>query len=210
MTIRKDNLIAGDFPRLTDGIFLEVDARIYLRGDALGRVDKSVPTTGTAGGGNTGNGTMINVEGKSNTLTGTYTAICTAIAANGGTFSFQDPNSSFLPDITVGTTYDNQHMTLDIVDSTTDFALGDSFTIAVVVGSKQYKLADSAAVDGSEVVRLILNDISVDATAIAQAADGYKTGSFNESEINFGGTDSIEDHRDAMWQKSLFTALNEK
>lgn len=90
----------------------------------------TVPTTGTAGT-NTGNGTCTAVTKGIAIQNGTYTLTCTATATDGGTFSVTAPDSTDLGDATVGTPFTSTHINFTINDGSTDFALADSFTIAV-------------------------------------------------------------------------------
>ena len=60
----------------------------------LGKITAgTVPTTGTAGGGNTGNGTCTVVTGGVNVQVGTYTLTCIQAVAHGGVFSVVNPSS---------------------------------------------------------------------------------------------------------------------
>lgn len=124
-------------------------AQSLVVGEVVGKVGIAVPTTGTAGT-NTGNGTMTGVSGGSKTQKGTYTAKCITAAANGGTFRVEAPDGSALPDAVVGTAYVNAQINLTINDGSTDFAVNDTFTIAVADGSGKVVAVDFAAVDGSQ------------------------------------------------------------
>lgn len=113
----------------------------------IGLITVSVPTTGTAGT-NTGNGTCGSVAGKANTIPETFTLKCTATATNGGTFSVVGSKTGRLKDASVGVAYDSEYIGFTIADGTTDFAVGDSFTIAVTAGSGKAVALDPDGVDG--------------------------------------------------------------
>ena len=62
-------------------------------------VTEGVPNTSSVAGG-TGNGTMLQVEGRPDTKIGSYVIQCTELVTNGGKFSVTDPDG-----IEVGTAY---------------------------------------------------------------------------------------------------------
>lgn len=119
-------------------------------GAVIGKITHAVPTTGTADGGNTGNGTCTGVTGGDDVQVGTYTLECVAAAANGGTFKVTAPNGEALPDAEVGTAFSNEQLNFTINDGSTDFVVGDKFTIEVAAGSGKVTEIDFTAVDGSE------------------------------------------------------------
>ncbi len=119
-------------------------------GSVIGKVSKSGPTTGTAGTGNTGNGTCTDVSLGPNAQIGTYTLLCIASATNGGTFEVQAPDGTTLGQAKVGVAYTNPHINFTLNDGATDFAVGDTFTIAVTAGSGKVKPIDFSAVDGTQ------------------------------------------------------------
>lgn len=116
--------------------------------EVVGKVTKSTPTTGTAGT-NTGNGTCTSVTAGKQAKLGTYTLTCTAAATNGGTFKVVSPDGDALANATVGTAYTSEQLNFTLNDGATDFAVGDSFTIAVAAGSGKVVAYDQDAVDGS-------------------------------------------------------------
>ena len=63
-------------------------------------VSIGVPTTGSATAGNTGSGTLIQVESRRSLKKGKYTITCTQAIANGGKFSVVDPDG-----IAIGSTH---------------------------------------------------------------------------------------------------------
>jgi hypothetical protein len=119
-------------------------------GAVVGKVTKSIPATGTAGGSNTGDGTCTDVTGGDKAEIGTYTLTCVAAAADGGTFAVVAPNGEALPDAEVGTAYANEQINFTINDGATDFAVDDTFTITVGEGSGKVVEIGFTAVDGSQ------------------------------------------------------------
>ena len=119
-------------------------------GSVLGQVTiGTVPTTGTAGGGNTGNGTMTSVTGGASPKVGDYTMTCVGLDTNGGVFSVKDPAGQALPAAAVGVAYTSDQINFTINDGATDFAVGDTFTVTVPVGGLQYRAVNFSGVDGS-------------------------------------------------------------
>lgn len=90
-----DNLIGGDKKLVTESAVI-LSGQNLKRGTVLGKVTMAVPTTGTADGGNTGNGTVTQVAGRSETLHGVYTLTCVEAITNGGKFQITDPNGNSL------------------------------------------------------------------------------------------------------------------
>ncbi len=167
-------------------------------------VTEGVPNTGTADGGNTGNGTVTVVEGRRGLKIGTYTVECTVAVTNGGTFKVTNPDSADIQTgivIPVGAGNDiafaNDEIAGLITDGSTDFAVGDKFTIATTINPRQVLLLDKAATDGSSEPYAILTE-DKDASVSAQATIGYLSGQFNERKLIFAAGTDIEDVRDKM------------
>jgi hypothetical protein len=120
-----------------------------IMGEVVGKITKSIPTTGTAGT-NTGGGTCTSVSGGAKTKIGKYMLVCTATATNGGTFRVVDPEGYMLPNAVVGTAYNHEQIKFILNDGTPDFVVNDSFIIEVMEGPGKVKAIDFAAVDGSQ------------------------------------------------------------
>ena len=121
-----------------------------LMGAVIGKVKSACPTTGTADGGNTGDGTCTGVAAGAQVKLGAYTLTCIAAAANAGDFEVRDPDDYTLGQATVGSAYASEQINFTLNDGSTDFAVGDKFTIAVTAGSGKMKKIDYAGVDGTE------------------------------------------------------------
>lgn len=145
-------------------------------GSVLGQVTAgTVPTTGTAGGGNTGNGTMASVTGGKNVKVGTYTMTCVGESANAGTFAVEDPDGEALASAAVGVAYTSGQINFTIADGGTDFDLGDTFTVAVPAGGEQYRAINVSGVDGSGVAAG-LSFSTYDASASGDRTVSYTSG----------------------------------
>lgn len=86
---------------------------------------------GTIGGTRTGNGTLTAIEASPTAVTETWTLTCTAAAADGGAFSVVGSVTGSAGSATVGTPFSHAKIGFLINDGTTDFVVGDTFTIPV-------------------------------------------------------------------------------
>ena len=138
-------------------------------GHVLGKVAVGT-ATGAAVSGNTGNGAISAVSAGATAKAGVYTANLIEPAANGGTFSVEDPDGVNVGTAVVGTPFAGP-VNFTIADGATDFVAGDRFTITVAAGSGKYKEYNPPNTDGSETaVALLLDNVdatSADVTAVA-------------------------------------------
>lgn len=134
-------------------------------------------------------GTPDFVSGEGFDVTVTFTD---TVATNGGVFSVIDPDGVALANATVGTPYVGA-INFTITDDDPDFAVGDSFTIAVVAGSGLAVLADNSKVDGSQFADCILA-VETDTTDGNVVQEAYASGHFNSKALTFGGNDTAADH----------------
>lgn len=130
-------------------------------GHVLGKVAVGT-ATGAAVSGNTGNGTIGTVSAGATAKAGVYTATCIEPAANGGTFTVEDPDGVNVGTAAVGSAFTGP-VVFTIADGATDFVAGDRFTITVAAGSGKYKEYNPANTDGSQIAVALLLD-AVDAT----------------------------------------------
>lgn len=142
----------------------------------LGKITAgTVPTTGTAGGGNTGNGTMTSVTGGKNVKVGTYTITCIASETNLGAWAVKDPDGEGLPGAVTGTAYTSGQINFTINDGATDFVAGDTFTVTVPAGGGQCRAINFSGVDGSGVAYGLAFD-AYDASASGERTVAYTSG----------------------------------
>lgn len=176
----------ANFPFILAGLSLVRDGLTLLQ-DAgrvaalavytvMARVAVTVPTTGTADAGNTGNGTVTGVALIAGTLprAGTWVLECTAAVLNGGTFKLTDPGGNIIRNnlvLTAGagvaTTFYIPEVGLKfiITDGATDFIVGDKFTIAATASGKWVPF-NPDAVNGGQIPRGILLVDNVTAAAL--------------------------------------------
>lgn len=206
-----DNLRAGDFPMITDEEIIASGAGALPRGRVLGRINiGTVPSTGTADGGNTGDGTVTVVTGGVDTIGGIYTIECTVAITNSGTFKLVSPLGLILATGTItagagGTlVIVNDELNFTVTDGSTDFAVGDKFTVTIPAGSGKYTSVDSTAVDGSAAARAVLLQAADATSADVTHTPVALTGEFEVSALSFGGTDTAATHREYMRRYNMF------
>ncbi len=185
MTVLHEGQHTGEFIVTEANGSLSRDAAIILIGQklqpghVLGKV--SVGTAiGAAVSGNTGNGAISAISAGTSAKAGIYVVTCIEPAANGGTFTVEDPDGVTVGTATVGTAFAGP-VAFTIGDGTTDFVAGDRFTITVAAGPGKYKEYNPANTDGSQTAVAILYD-DVDATS------GDQTGVIiaRQAEVNAG------------------------
>lgn len=203
-TFAYDNLIAGDFPRVTGAVVVASGGGALAAGTVLGLADL-VAGTPAAGASNTaGTGTMGTVTLGGQAVVGTYRAVCTAKVAGHGTFAVYAPDGSRLADASGDVAYTSGHVNFTIAVTATDYEVGDLFTVAVsAAASPKAKAVDSTAVDGSQRPYAVLAE-AVDATSADKTAPVYLSGEFNEDALAFGGTDTIATHRAALRALNIY------
>jgi hypothetical protein len=165
----------------------------------------TIPTTGTADVGNTGDGTVTAVAAAAGgvPVVGDYTLECTFAVANGGVFKLTDPNTNIVADnltLRVGagllTTFVEAGMTFTVTDGATDFAAGDKFTITTTANGKLVPF-DATAVDGSEIpVGIFMGeDITAAALVAGDVVDNpvvFNGMKFDEDKLVFdNGSDTL-------------------
>ncbi|MBP2655883.1 MAG: hypothetical protein H6Q73_3452 [Firmicutes bacterium] len=192
-----DGLIGGCDPAvLTENVTIVSGAGALKRGTVLGKITKGAITAAAKTAGNTGDGTCETLSLGTEAKVGVYKVACTTAATEGGTFSVIDPDGFRLTDATVGTAYTGV-INFTLTDGSTDFVVGDEFDITVAAGSGKYKIVNSVNTDGSQTAKRILA-YAVDATSADVIGTVYQRGMFNRENLIFGGTDTSDDHEDAL------------
>jgi hypothetical protein len=177
-------------PYKTDEATLAAGQGALVRLSALGKKTLGAATASAVTGTDGVIGAVTLLAGAK---VGVYTFTCRTAIGSSGLFQVVDPDGIGLADLLVGTAYAD-HLSFTVADGNADFIVGDSFTVTVAAGSGQLMLLDSTALDGSQKIHSILAE-ATDATSAALAPI-YLTGSFVESALTFGGTDTFADHAD--------------
>ena len=133
-------------------------------GAVLGKVTTGSTATSAANAGNVGDGVMGAVTVSAGAKPGVYRLNVTAAAVNAGTFEVEDPDGVPVGVGTVGVAFSAGGRAFTLADGTTDFVVGDGFTITVAAGSGKFKEYNPANSDGSGVAAAVLWD-NVDASA---------------------------------------------
>lgn len=92
--------------------------------------------TSAAAGANTGNGTVTALSVSGTPIPGKFTLVCTTHVTNGGVFQLTGPDNTrttvtMTPGVGGTTAVVSQGVAFTLTDSTTDFVVGDTFTITV-------------------------------------------------------------------------------
>jgi len=187
MGIAINDVLKGEAPdRYSRDAVVVLAGQSLAVGQVLGKVTAgTVPTTGTAGGANTGNGTMTVVTGGVDIRVGVYTLTCVTTVLNGGEFTVQDPDGMALPDAIIGTAYTNSQLNFTINDGAIDYDVNDTFTVTVAAGGLQVRAINFSGVDGSAHVMGISFD-AYDASASGEYTRTFTSG--GTYEINAGDT----------------------
>lgn len=130
----------------------ETADKTYKPGMVLGRFVASPTGTAAAVAGNTGDGTMgsVTVTSNANLQLGVYKLTIVKAAANAGDFVVTDPNGDVVGFGTVAVAFSQAGIAFTLADGSTDFVVGDAFTITVA-GTEKYMIVEATATNGSEV-----------------------------------------------------------
>ena len=171
-------VLSSDTPRFTNVVKSELFPEIaYCRkvvtvndsaatlkvGAVLGKTLVSGSATATAGT-NTGNGIMGTITVGGTAKVGTYTLKVTKAATNAGDFRVSDPSGYVVGLGTVAVAFSAGGLSFTLADGSTDFAVGDTFSIEVT-GTEKYKVAVQTATDGTAVAdAIVIQETAVPAT----------------------------------------------
>ena len=167
MSIKTEGVHAGEFllseangSRSRANIVVAAGAGIVLAGTLLAAITAANAMVPTADGGNTGNGTIGSIAITSDAVSGNYLLTITEAAAAGGTFDVTGPGGAVIGSGEVGEAFEMAGLGFTLAAGSTDFAEGDSFTLAVTANLGEYVPYDD---DGRRAASGILY-ASVDAT----------------------------------------------
>jgi hypothetical protein len=122
---------------------------------------RAYTATPAAIGGNVGNGTLSVSAIGPDVIEGTYTAKCVLKRSDRGTFEIRSPSGGVIDEANVGTPLQSSAFSLTIADGSTDFAVGDGFTIVVAGGAYSgFAFGDDAGVQVAAGVLSIAIDTS--------------------------------------------------
>ena len=128
--------------------------------------------------------------------------VTAAVPSNGlGTFSVTDPDGHALPAATVDTAYVDQ-IGFTINNGTTNFVVGDTFTITVSATNGNFVLANKTAVDGSQAGKWVLA-ADMPASATAASASIVWAGQVDAGALNFADANVLADHVETLWAQGV-------
>ena len=95
---------------------------------------------------------------------GAYILTITEAAANGGNFKVASPSGALVGEGNVGQPFTGGGLTFTLADGSTDFVVGDGFTLQVLANLGEYTGYDDAGTDDGRRVASGILFASVDAT----------------------------------------------
>ena len=168
MPVQTESNYLGDVLKYeAPNLFSREEVTLTAGNLALGAVvGRHAPAVTVTPGTNTGNGVMGAVTLGVAALPGNYVVTCKTKVSNAGVFTVVDPRGRPLSDLTVAVAYAGDHINCTLADGSTDFEVGDKFTIAVSVASEIGEF-NPAASDGLQFAAGVLAQAS-DASAAAK------------------------------------------
>ena len=121
--------------------------------------------------------------------------------------SLQDTANSPTPDNLFAGTQVQPVVADEVIIATAAGAVTRGTVLGKITATGLYVPVDSGATNGSETAVAVLAE-DTDATDDDKPAPGYFTGEYNENALTFGGTDTAEDHRDALAARGIFLKSN--
>ena len=168
MPVQTESNYLGDVLKYeAPNLFSREEVTLTAGNLALGAVvGRKAPAVTATPGTNTGNGVLGTVTLGVAALPGSYVLTCKTKVSNAGVFTVADPRGLPLPDLTVAVAYAGDHINCTLADGSTDFEVGDKFTIAVSVASEIGEF-NPAASDGLQFAAGVLVE-AADASAAAK------------------------------------------
>ncbi|MEK8080710.1 head decoration protein [Pseudomonas sp. XK-1] len=171
MTIKTEGVYTGEFllseangSRSREEVVIAAGSGILKAGTLIALITAANALTPTANGSNIGNGTIGSVAVTSAAITGDYVLTIIEAVENAGTFEVVDPTGFLLGEGTVGQPFTGGGLTFTLADGATDFAVGDSFTLAVLANLGEYTAYDDDGTDDGRRAASGILFASVDAT----------------------------------------------
>lgn len=154
MTIKTEGVYPGEFllseangTRSREEVVMAAGSGILKAGTVIALITAANALTPTADAGNTGNGTVGSVTVTGAAISGPYILTIAETAANGGKFELVDPTGALVGEGTVGQAFTGGGLTFTLSDGSTDFAVGDGFTLTVKANLGEYTAYDDDGTD---------------------------------------------------------------
>jgi len=150
--------------RSREQITINATAGKLEAGTVLAKRSAANAASVAAAGGNTGDGTMGAVTVGNDALTGDYIVTITEAATDAGAFEVRDPFDNLVGTGNVGSEFSAGGLTFTIADGSTDFEVGDAWTITVTAGQGEWVAYDDDGTDDGRRVAAGILYAGVDAT----------------------------------------------
>lgn len=181
-TFAFDNLVGDNYPVTTEEATILSGQTPTARGAIVAQAVAGAITSAAVVG--TGNGTIGTLSNSAGVQAGAYTAVCVKAVTNAGDFEVRNPQGVLIGIATTGVAFTSNEINFTIADGSTDFALGDLFTITVAAGTLKYKKYNAANTDGSgNVANAAIVATTVDATSADRVTNVYTSGVFNSAAL---------------------------
>lgn len=181
--------------RFRDEILALAGADTILEGTILARREVATAVTVAADGGNTGDGTVTAATVVGNdVVAGAYVLTCSNAVTNGGIFTLDSPSGERLVGglvMTAGagaaTTFKAAGLEFTVTDGSTDFAVGDTFTLTVAADGDLVPFATDG-VGGAGIPLAILTYEVVTTGAADVAIRAGVSGSYRKERLVIDGS----------------------
>ena len=207
-TVSRNNLYGGPFPKIKRGVTVAA-SQTLAKGCVVGLQAVEAGTLAGPTGTGDGVGSAFALAAGGPAKVGDYVATCIIAVANGGIFQVVDPDGIPIGLAIVGTAFIGGGITFLISDGSTDFIVGDYFTLPVAAGDGYAYALDHTAVDGSEVPYGVLEEAVTTGVAETQGAPVSISGEFQSQGLTFGGSTVYTDVIDAMQAKNLYVKVTD-
>lgn len=169
--IKTEGVYTGEFllseangTRSREEVVIAAGSGILKAGTLIALITAANALTPTAAPGNTGNGTIGSVTVTSAASSGSYSLTIIEAAANAGKFELVGPNGAVIGEGTVGQSFTGGGLTFTLADGSTDFVVGDYFTLQVLANLGEYTAYDDDGTDDGRRAASGILFASVDAT----------------------------------------------
>ncbi len=174
----------------------------YALGTVLARKTVADAVVAAADGGNTGDGTTTLatvVAGPIVPLVGAYNLEVTTLVANGGILKLEDPNGALVASdliMTVGagaaTVFEAAGLEFTVTDGSTDFIVGDKFSLTVAADGKIVIYSRTGA-GGAQIPLMALHDEEVFTGAEDRPVRPIISGRLRRGDLVVHGVGAITD-----------------
>ncbi|SDH49414.1 head decoration protein [Pseudomonas panipatensis] len=185
MTIKTEGIHPGEFllseangTRSREVVVITAGSGLLRAGTLISQLTAANALTPTAKAGNTGNGTIGSVVVTSAAASGPHVLTIVEAAANGGVFEVYDPSGQFVGEGHVGQAFIGGGLTFTLGDGSTDFVVGDGFTLAVKASLGEWTAYDDdgtddgrRTADGILYASVDASVVDVEATAVLRDAE---------------------------------------